>query len=59
MTAAVVHGVVGRSGLLEIGIASYRYAANGQGGALMFTLAELDNVIPLVRAIVTPTPQYA
>src|SRR5262245_22054056 len=25
----------------------------------MFTLAELDNVIPLVRAIVPPTPQYA
>ena len=25
----------------------------------MFTLAELDNVIPLVRAIVRPTPQYA
>jgi threonine dehydratase len=24
----------------------------------MFTLAELDNVIPLVRAIVPPTPQY-
>src|SRR5215471_147511 len=25
----------------------------------MFTLAEIDNVIPLVRAIVPPTPQYA
>src|SRR5215470_8403156 len=25
----------------------------------MFTLAELDNVIRLVRAIVPPTPQYA
>ncbi|MGA9279701.1 MAG: pyridoxal-phosphate dependent enzyme, partial [Pseudolabrys sp.] len=25
----------------------------------MFTLAELDNVIPPVRAIVPPTPQYA
>jgi hypothetical protein len=25
----------------------------------MFTLAELENVIPLVRASVPPTPQYA
>ena len=25
----------------------------------MFTLAELENVIPLVRANVPPTPQYA
>jgi Pyridoxal-phosphate dependent enzyme len=25
----------------------------------MFTLAELDNVVPLVRASVPPTPQYA
>jgi threonine dehydratase len=25
----------------------------------MFTFTELDNVIPLVRAIVPPTPQYA
>ena len=25
----------------------------------MFTLAELDNMIPLVRAVVPPTPQYA
>lgn len=33
MTAAVVYGVVERSGSLEIGIASSRYAANGQGGA--------------------------
>src|SRR5215831_18971546 len=27
--------------------------------AAMFTLAELENVIPLVRASVPPTPQYA
>jgi threonine dehydratase len=25
----------------------------------MFTLAELDEVVPLVRANVPPTPQYA
>jgi threonine dehydratase len=25
----------------------------------LFTLAELQSVIPLVRAIVAPTPQYA
>lgn len=29
------------------------------GSNLIFTLAELDNVIPLVRATVPPTPQYA
>jgi threonine dehydratase len=31
----------------------------GKGAAAMFTLAELENVMPLVRASVAPTPQYA
>ena len=31
----------------------------GSRKSQMFTLAELENVIPLVRASVPPTPQYA
>ena len=31
----------------------------GRERTQMFTLAELENVIPLVRASVPPTPQYA
>jgi Enoyl-(Acyl carrier protein) reductase len=67
MTAAVVDGVAERGGSLEISDCflsgpsqrarrKARYHS-GVARTYMFTLAELDNVIPLVRAIVPPTPK--